>query len=282
MKKAQEAAARPPRGSNPLAGIFAPENLVRIAGHPVYSKYLADEDFMAKVQQLQTDPTAFQTVLLQDKRVMDVFGFLTGIDMRGGPMGAEEEEEEEQERQRAAAAAASAPAPAPAPEPEPAEEELTEEERELRKRKREAVEHKEVGWGLGCGGVEGGRGRSVVWCLPPTQPPESTPHSYVNKYLHRRRNAPTYTPQRGNQHYAKKEFAEALAAYDAAIALDEGNMAFRTNKVRLDYRCVCHHPPPPRVAVAVSDSPFNPTTHHNPPNPEPKPTGGRLHGAGPV
>jgi hypothetical protein len=31
----------------------------------------------------------------------------------------------------------------------------------------------------------------------------------------------------------KKEFAEALEAYDAAIALDEGNMTFRTNKARV-------------------------------------------------
>lgn len=148
VQKAQEAATRPGArgGGNPLAGIFAPENLVRIAGHPVYGKYLSDAEFMAKVQQLQTDPTAFQTVLLQDKRVMDVFGFLTGIDMRAGPMGEEGGEEEREREQRA-----SAPAPAPEPEPEPAEEELTEEEQEQRKRKREAVEHKTVGgafiWG---------------------------------------------------------------------------------------------------------------------------------------
>jgi stress-induced-phosphoprotein 1 len=165
VRKAEEASNRPAGGAraNPLAGIFAPENLVRIAGHPVFSKYLADPEFMAKVQTLQTDPTAFQTVLLQDKRVMDVFGFLTGIDMRGGPMGEDEEGE-----------GASAPAPAPAkqpepePEPEPAEEELTEAEREQRKRKREAVEHKEVcvsvcvGWfGSDWGGGKGGGGSGL-------------------------------------------------------------------------------------------------------------------------
>lgn len=202
VKKAQAQAQAARAQANPLAGIFAPENLVRIAGHPVYSKYLADADFMAKVQTLQTDPTAFQTVLLQDKRVMDVFGFLTGIDMRAGPMG-EGDEEEEQQAQRASA-------PAPAPAPEPAEEELTEEEREKRKRKREAVEHKEV------------RVEACV-CLLVVGGIES--HARTHAHTH-----PKHA-QRGNKHYAKKEFAEALAAYDAAIALDEGNMTFLTNKV---------------------------------------------------
>lgn len=36
--------------------------------------------------------------------------------------------------------------------------------------------------------------------------------------------------ERGNKHYSKKEFTEALAAYDEAIATDPTNMSFRTNK----------------------------------------------------
>lgn len=48
---------------NPLAAIFAPQNLARLAGHPVYSRYLSDADFMQKIQILQTDPSAIQTLL---------------------------------------------------------------------------------------------------------------------------------------------------------------------------------------------------------------------------
>lgn len=74
-----------------------------------------------------------------------------------------------------------------------------------------------------CGGVEGGR-------------------VCVTTYLRHTHAPPTLYKQRGNQHYAKKEFAEALAAYDAAIALDEGNMTFRTNKVNTRV-CMRYYPP---------------------------------------
>ncbi|TFJ85938.1 hypothetical protein NSK_002758 [Nannochloropsis salina CCMP1776] len=166
VKKVKESSNQP--RVNPLASIFAPENVARLAGHPVFCKYLLDSEFMAKIKLIQTDPNAFNTIL-QDKRIMDVFGFLTGIDMRAGDM-------DEQESEASTVKKEAAPAPAPAP--EPAEEDLSEAEREERKRKHEALEAKE----------------------------------------------------RGNQHYMKKEFVEALAAYEDAIVKDPSNMAFLTNK----------------------------------------------------
>lgn len=193
VSKAKESQSRGGAArANPLASIFAPENLVKLAGHPTFGKYLADADFMQKIQMMQTNPNALGTVL-QDKRIMEVFGFLTGIDMRSAPEGGEDDaarggdEGGDASTSFSSSAAAgaggsastssAAPAPAPAP-AEPAEEELTDAERELRKRKREALEAKE----------------------------------------------------RGNKHYVKKEFAEALAAYDEAFASDPTNMSFLTNK----------------------------------------------------
>jgi stress-induced-phosphoprotein 1 len=174
VKKAKE--GRGQSRVNPLASIFAPENVARLSTHPVFCKYMMDEDFKAKMHLLQTDPSAINTIL-QDKRVMEVFGFLTGIDMRAGGM---EEGEEESAYGGGSSSSSSSnnKQETPAPAPEPADNELTEAERELRKRKREALEAKE----------------------------------------------------RGNQHYVKKEFTEALAAYEEAIEKDPSNMAFLTNK----------------------------------------------------
>ncbi len=169
VKKVVESSQRASK-VNPLASIFADENVARLAGHPTYCKYLAEPDFMEKIKTLQTNPQSLNMVL-QDKRIMDVFGFLTGIDMRAaGP-----EDEENLASMPTAKKEAEPPA---APAPEPTDEELTPAERDLRKRKREALEAKE----------------------------------------------------RGNKHYVKKEFAEALAAYDEAIATDPTNMSFLTNK----------------------------------------------------
>lgn len=54
---------------------------MRLAGHPKFGKYLADPDFMRKLQLLQTDPSN-ATAMLQDPRIMEVFGFLVGMDMK--------------------------------------------------------------------------------------------------------------------------------------------------------------------------------------------------------
>eukprot|EP00624_Nannochloropsis_granulata_P006849 evm.model.NODE_526_length_7345_cov_21.990469.3 len=177
VKKAKQGSSQP--RANPLASIFAPENVARLSTHPVFCKYMMDEEFKAKMHLLQTDPSAINTIL-QDKRVMEVFGFLTGIDMRAGGMEGEEEESSAYGNSSSSSSSSSdnKKQETPAPAPEPADEELTEAERELRKRKREALEAKE----------------------------------------------------RGNKHYVKKEFSEALAAYEEAIEKDPSNMAFLTNK----------------------------------------------------
>ncbi|KAM3574932.1 hypothetical protein VYU27_003158 [Nannochloropsis oceanica] len=179
VKKAKQ--GNQPR-ANPLASIFAPENVARLLTHPVFCKYMMDEDFKAKMHLLQTDPSAISTIL-QDKRVMEVFGFLTGIDMRAGGMEGEEEESSAYGSSSNSSCSDNKKQEPPTPAPEPADEDLTEAERELRKRKREALEAKE----------------------------------------------------RGNKHYVKKEFSEALAAYEEAIEKDPSNMAFLTNKAAVFY-----------------------------------------------
>jgi hypothetical protein len=50
-------------GGNPLGQLFGPESLVRLAGHPKFGKYLADETFMSKWRLLQANPNMLQNIM---------------------------------------------------------------------------------------------------------------------------------------------------------------------------------------------------------------------------
>mmetsp|Transcript_10719 Transcript_10719/g.32519 ORF Transcript_10719/g.32519 Transcript_10719/m.32519 type:complete len:386 (-) Transcript_10719:934-2091(-) len=125
--EAEEAAAR---ANNPMAKLFGPELLSRLAMHPKYRSWLADEGFMAKLRNLMADPASVMQSGMNDPQMMEILQFALGMGGASGPPGAEEE-----------SAAPEPPAKEPEPEPEPVRE-LTEEEKADQERIARAQEAK--------------------------------------------------------------------------------------------------------------------------------------------
>lgn len=118
----------------PLGGLFGPQMLSKLVGHPKFGPKLADPAFMRKLQMVNSNPS----LMMQDPELMEVISALIGG------------EGDDKELGEPATYAAPTPAPAPAPkktapQPEPEPEDLTEEERQLRKRKADALAVKERG-----------------------------------------------------------------------------------------------------------------------------------------
>eukprot|EP00904_Undaria_pinnatifida_P000933 jgi/Undpi1/10840/HiC_scaffold_3.g01367.m2 len=89
--KAQAASRAPPGGmggmggmgaNNPLANAFGSDMMARLAAEPKFVPYLADPAFVTKLKMLQANPNNMQ-MHLADPRIMEVFGFLLGIDLKG-------------------------------------------------------------------------------------------------------------------------------------------------------------------------------------------------------
>lgn len=116
------ASGRGPMGGG-LGGLFGPQMLAKLAGHPKFAPKLADPAFQMKLKMLQTNPNA----VLQDPEMMEVLQAVLQVPGMGG--------EGEEGATPSPFASAPAPAPAPAPEPEP---ELTEEEKAVKAKKDEA------------------------------------------------------------------------------------------------------------------------------------------------
>lgn len=178
-------------GANPMASLFGPELIARIAMDPKLRVYLDDPDFMSKLKLLQSDPNQISS-MLGDKRIMEVFQMIlggAGMGMKGGPFGGEEKEATPPGEGCCSGGTCSAPKPAAKPEPKPEpkveemeessdDEDYTPEELQLRANKKKAVDAK----------------------------------------------------VKGNELYKSKKYEEALAAYDEAIALDPTSMTFIANK----------------------------------------------------
>lgn len=84
LDSAKQAKDPPPftGGGNPMAGMFGPDLMAKIAMDPKCRGYLNDAEFMKKLQTLQRDPNSLST-MLNDPRMMDVFQLmLTGSGMR--------------------------------------------------------------------------------------------------------------------------------------------------------------------------------------------------------
>lgn len=118
-----------------LGGMFNdPQLLDKLAKNPKTSAFLADPEFMAKLQRVKQDPNSIGNEL-GDPRFLQVMSVLLGIDMSygappetGGSSSRAAEVEEDMPMPDAPRASASsepkkAPEPAPAPEPEPEDEE---------------------------------------------------------------------------------------------------------------------------------------------------------------
>jgi stress-induced-phosphoprotein 1 len=157
VKRAVEAEAKADGlGDDPsagLGGMFSDPNMIqKLANNPKTASYLADPDFMNKLQQLKTNPNAVGSYM-QDPRFLQVMSVMLGIDMQfGGPGGAGEQggaaprEAEEDVEMPDARSAPQQPTktPEPEPEPEPMVEE-TEEDKAAKEAKVKADELKKKG-----------------------------------------------------------------------------------------------------------------------------------------
>ncbi|KIW34938.1 uncharacterized protein PV07_01675 [Cladophialophora immunda] len=130
-----------------------PQLIQKLATNPKTSKYLADPQFMAKLQRLAKNPQEMGQELA-DPRFLEVMGVLLGVDMQmgmppeGGPSGAERATEAEEDVPMPDVRPQSNPppqaekkAPEPEPEPEPEDEEAI----AAKKAKEEAENEKKLG-----------------------------------------------------------------------------------------------------------------------------------------
>lgn len=108
-----------------MGGLFSPEMLSKLAGHPKWATRLADPAFQMKLKMANSNPN----MLMQDPEMMELLQALIGGGFPGAPGG-------DDPSPRPAAA------PTPAPEPEP---ELTEEEKVAKDAKDRAVAAKDRG-----------------------------------------------------------------------------------------------------------------------------------------
>jgi stress-induced-phosphoprotein 1 len=143
---------------DPTAGLGSmfndPQLIQKLAQNPKTSKFLADPTFMAKLSQMQKNPTGSQDIF-SDPRMIQVLGVLMGVDMDmmgggmpGGPGGAESaprEAEEDMPMPDAPSAPKQTPAPKREPTPEPEPEPEDDEAAEKAKAKAAAEEEKKLG-----------------------------------------------------------------------------------------------------------------------------------------
>ena len=138
-----------------LGNIFNdPQMIQKLANNPKTRSFLADPQFMQKLQQLRQNPNDIGGAM-QDPRFLQVMSVLLGIDMSmggapgdGGPdIGGSKEAEEDipMPDARPSSAKPAEPAKAPAPEPEPEPEPEDEEALAAKKAKEEAEGEKKLG-----------------------------------------------------------------------------------------------------------------------------------------
>jgi stress-induced-phosphoprotein 1 len=133
--------------------MFSDPNMIqKLANNPKTASYLADPDFMNKLQQLKSNPNAVGSYM-QDPRFLQVMSVMLGIDMQfgaGGAGGAGEQggaasrEAEEDVEMPDARSVPEQPKKAPEPEPEPEPEE-TEDDKAAKEAKAKADELKKKG-----------------------------------------------------------------------------------------------------------------------------------------
>jgi stress-induced-phosphoprotein 1 len=130
--------------------MFSDPNMIqKLASNPKTASYLADPDFMNKLQQLKTNPNAVGSYM-QDPRFLQVMSVMLGIDMQFGAGGAGDQggaaprEAEEDVEMPDARSVPEQPKKAPEPEPEPEPEE-TEDDKAAKEAKVKADELKKKG-----------------------------------------------------------------------------------------------------------------------------------------
>ena len=153
-------------------GLFGPQMLAKLAGHPKFGPKLGDPAFRMKLQLAQKNPQ----MMISDPEMMEVFQALIGS--FGGGAGEEENGGFPAPNVNTSSSSSSSNASKRKDAPPPPEPELTEEERAEKDVKARAAAAKE----------------------------------------------------KGNTFYKEKKFAEALSAYDEAIAIDPSNLMIYNNK----------------------------------------------------
>jgi len=144
VQKAMEAEAGG-MGGDPTAGLgkmFSDPNLIqKLANNPKTSGLLGDPSFMAKLQQIQKDPSNASD-MFSDPRMLQVLGVMMGVDLETRetpPEGAYEVPMGDSQPSQPK------PQPKKAPEPEPEPEPEDEEAREKKKQKEAADKEKALG-----------------------------------------------------------------------------------------------------------------------------------------
>lgn len=193
-KKARDgpSMAKGSSGMPGMSGLFGPELMAKIALHPKLRGYMKDEEFMKKIATLQRDPNQLAE-MLGDTRIMEVFQVVLesqGMKMRTGEEFQREREAEEEEKEKK----------------EQEQKRASSSSTEPSKPKEEVVE--------------------------PMETEEEDMSDLTPEELKRKQDqkAAVEAKERGNNLYKKKQFDDALAAYDEAIALDPTNMTFVNNK----------------------------------------------------
>jgi len=152
-------------GGGANGGLFGPQMMAQMAMDPKLRPYLADEQVMAKIKMVQTNPSMLQSIM-QDPKMMELLGLMMGKD-----------DQDDQDDK---------PTPASKPKPKKEEKPKVQEDWSNLSPKERAVK-------------------------------EAQQAAQEKKLA-------------GNELYKAKQFEEALAAYDEAIALDPANMTFVSNK----------------------------------------------------
>ncbi|KAG8458108.1 hypothetical protein KFE25_012768 [Diacronema lutheri] len=121
-------------GLGAIGNMFSdPALFGKLAANPQTMGFLKQPDFVAKINQLQRDPSSL-SAHLQDPRIMQTLGMLMGVNVQSGADFAAEQADRPERKP-----------PPPEPEPEPMEEDLSDEERAARAARKEADGHKEAG-----------------------------------------------------------------------------------------------------------------------------------------
>ncbi|TMW67004.1 hypothetical protein Poli38472_012120 [Pythium oligandrum] len=123
---------------NPFANAFGPDMFGKIATNPRLAPLLSDPELVAKLTELQRDPTKIN-VHLQDPRIMSVLGELMGLNVNMG------EDADDVPPASSYAPKTKEPERPKTPEPEPMDEDLTEEEIQAREARKAAEEAKQKG-----------------------------------------------------------------------------------------------------------------------------------------
>ncbi|PFH62813.1 hypothetical protein XA68_11825 [Ophiocordyceps unilateralis] len=141
QKAMQQEAGGDPTGG--LGQMFNDPNLIqKLASNPKTSSFLADPTFMAKLQQIKSNPQNVQE-LFTDQRMITVLGVLMGVDMEMRDSDPRSQDTPMPDADGPSKAQPATKAPQREPEPEP--EELDDEALEKKKKKAEADEEKALG-----------------------------------------------------------------------------------------------------------------------------------------